>query len=150
MSFPNGTWDRKPCPVGGDDLVQALRILALGHNLKTLRISFDAPKHEHESDVRASVQCAFRDLFTRGRPLREALCGITGLGELECAEMPERFGGNVEGGKKGGPMDVARKGLGEVKWQMESKILVGKKSGWEDVKLGKMKGRWEKAFVDQS
>lgn len=150
MHYPNGTWSSKPCPVGGDELVGALNILAENHNLHTLRITFASPDDELEPDEDefTTTQCAFRDLFTRDRPLRSALCRLNGLSTFDCEDMPGTHLGAV-GGKSDDLMTAARKGLQEVKSMMESKVMVGKKSGWQQVKLGKVKGRWEKKRIDQ-
>ena len=117
---------RKPCPVGGDLLENALKLLARAHNLETFGISLQIPSNDftvYQTDARLrALSEAFNQLFAVGskRRLMNALSAIRGIKNFDCTELDEFY---MLGKPEGGEMNIledARAGLGEVKSLTES------------------------------
>ena len=111
------------CPVGGDFLEQALKLLSQAHNLETIRITFKAPsklQRYEVGDERFNSMNAFIKLFSSkySSRVKAALSSITGIKRLKCEEMT---GDLLAVGKNGWEniMDAARAGLREVTEAME-------------------------------
>lgn len=113
----------KSCPIGGDFVEQALKLISKAHNLETIRITFKTPsKHDkyEPADVSYDSMNAFRDLFSPkySGHVKAALSSITGIKRLECEEMT---GDLLAVGKNGWEniMNAARADLREVTEAME-------------------------------
>lgn len=75
----------EPSRVGGNFLEQGLQVLALGHNLETMTISFEVPNPgEYSINLKnAPLELFSVDYFQSDR-LKKALCKITGIKMLVC------------------------------------------------------------------
>ena len=150
MYYPSGGSEGKPCPVGGDLVVDALEVLGRSHCLRTIKITFLGAMEEAEEwrDEKAeirSVECAFRDVFLPGSRLGAALRKIRGLTRFYCEEMKGTYVG--EDGLD--QMDAARTGLQDLRKHVEVGV-VEKEEARESAVFWSKLSRWREKGVDQS
>lgn len=138
-----GRYPGKPCSVGGDVLVEALRFLASSHNLDTFGIYFESsPKDNSDfADVRRREHReAFGHLFStvydpHSDKMQKALSSITGIRKLECEDI------TGVGGRNRDEMLAIRADYRKVKAAMEN--------GYKRLPDLEAPVLWSRPYVDQ-
>ena len=151
MYYPHEGYRGKPCPVGGDLVVDALELLGRSHCLKTLKISFSEPAENSDTGldddvVSRSVQCAFRDTFSPDSRVGAALRKVRGLTHFYCDAM----GGTFPGKDGHDMMDDARFGMLDSRKQMELGGVMRKQEPRDSAAFWSHLSRWQQESVNQS